>query len=63
VFVTSLQPMPQAGAYEMALQAGQVGTRIAKIDSTGTVTGYVESGWNFINNVALATAPCVPVTP
>lgn len=62
-FVTSLQPMPQAGAYEMAILAGQIGSRIAQVGSTGTITGYVESGWNFITNTALTTAPCVAPAP
>jgi hypothetical protein len=63
VFVSTLQPMPQTGAYEMAIQAGEVGTRIAKLSSAGAVTGYVESGWNFTSNTALTTAPCVTATP
>ena len=63
VSVSTLQPMPQAGAYEMAIQAGQVGTRIATLSSVGAVTGYVESGWSFLSNTALTTAPCVSATP
>jgi hypothetical protein len=61
VFVSSLQPMPQAGVYEMTIAVGQIGSRVAQV-SAGTVNGYVESGWSFITNAAVAT-PCVNPTP
>ncbi len=61
-YITHLQPMPQTGVYEMSIAAGAIGYRVAKITSTGTVTGYVETGWDFRTNIS-AAAPCITATP
>jgi hypothetical protein len=59
VFVNSLQPMPQTGTFEMSVVAGQVGVRIAQVNSSGVVTGQSQAGWDFVTNKELTTAPCV----
>lgn len=62
VYVIGLQPMPQTGTYEMQIQYDTVGTRVAQINAAGTVTGYVESGWNFASAM-VAAVPCVNPSP
>jgi hypothetical protein len=59
VYVTDLQPMPQTGLFEMQIVAASTGIRIASLGPTGKVKDYVETGWDFVNNTLLSTAPCV----
>lgn len=59
VQIMDLQPMPQTGAYEMTLLAGMVGIRVARVNGGGVVSGSVQTGWNFVTNKELASAPCV----
>jgi len=56
VFVTGLQPMPQAGVYEITLVPGQFHHRVANPASPGT---FFESGWSFVTNAAPAATSCV----
>ncbi|MBS0569072.1 MAG: hypothetical protein JSS28_00545 [Proteobacteria bacterium] len=59
VFINNMQPMPQTGTFEMNVVAGQVGIRIAQVNSSGVVTGQVQAGWDFVAGSSLSTAPCV----
>ena len=62
LYVTALQPMPQAGVYEMSLVVSQIGFRVAKVGTNGTISGYAETGWDLVQNAKIA-APCVTPTP
>jgi len=56
VFVTSLQPMPQADVYEMTLAVGQAVVRVANPASPGA---FLDAGWNFTTNAAATASICV----
>jgi len=59
VFIGSLQPLPQTGVFEMTLMVGQVATRVTQFDTSGNVTGHVETGWDFVHNTSPSSEVCI----